>query len=678
MGKYSGTKPLGLLTAFAIAIAGVIAPMAVVSSASAAPSLGTNPASGVNVVVSSTTTLNSALDASNDLQVTGYPTSDLVRVVVSVDAGNVQLTATTGLTAIQGYSLDTAAHASIGWQSTQADANTALNGLKYIAGATAGAANITLTSSYAGPSGGGASPAFYSANGHYYQYISTARTWAAARADVANNPLTYTFNGLRGYLATVTSSGENDFVKSRVGSSAVWLGAQRDAANANGHGANAWYWTEGPEAGTWFLTEGVGAVGTNYNNWNAGEPNGYISNSGESALQLLSGGSGQWNDLQASDGSQNLGYAVEYGGMPGDNQTYASATRVLPVTVSTNQIVDVNWTELNFDYANKVNKVGTGTAVNDKVLFQNVTTRNGVCVDGVVTTKTLDRANVSAYDTGTHAGGTASNFEVDITTTAAGGSAEFQFDFYVCGTYGTNGSGATRVVLKNTGVTAIDIDYNQWNELTNFDSYTLASDTKLRECAIGTACNTTHQVPSSYPASLRFQGPSSVDATIVQDQVVANYGSIDTFTIKMGNTTSNNPNYFGVAFKGLPWGTATPATQGGSTTYNITYDGNGSTGGTVPANQTGVTGRNFAVSGNTGTLVRTGYTFAGWNTAQNGTGTSYSAGATILMPNGGTTLYAMWTPAGVTLTYDANGGTGAPTSEAVSYTHLTLPTKRIV
>ena len=656
------------LKKFISAVVAVLLPIAALSSlnaapANAAPTLGTNPSSPVNVVVSSTTTLNNVLDSANDLQVAGYPPTDLVRVVVSVDSGNIQLTATTGLAAIQGYSLDTAAHPSIGWQSTQADANTALNGLKYIAGSSApSAANVTLTSSYAGASGGGASPAYYAANGHYYQYVATSRTWAAAQADVANNPLTYTFNGLRGYLATVTSQEENDFVTNRAGSVAVWLGARRDKDNINGHGANAWYWTEGPEAGTWFFTQGGGAVNGAYINWNSGEPNG-TGTSGESALQILSGNgnTGEWNDLQASDGTQNLGYVVEYGGMPGDNQTYTSASRVLPITISTNQVVDVNWTELNFDFAHKTYITGNGTAVNDKVLYQNVTTRNGVCVDGVVTTKTLDRATISAYDTGTHAGGTASNFEVDVTTTAAGGSAEFQFDFFVCGTYGT--AGQTRVVLKNTGVTAIDIDYNQWNELTNFDSYTLAADTKLHECPINTACNTTHQVPSSYPASLRFQGPSSVDATLVQDQVVANYGSIATFTIKMGNTTSNNPNYFGVAFKGLPWGTATPATQGGSTTYNITYDGNGSTAGTVPATQTGVTGKNFAVTGNTGVLVRTGYTFAGWNTAQNGTGTSYSAGSTILMPNGGTTLYAMWTPSGVTLTYDANGGTAAPIAE---------------
>ena len=122
---------------FISAVVAVLLPIAALSSlnaapANAAPTLGTNPSSPVNVVVSSTTTLNNVLDSANDLQVAGYPPTDLVRVVVSVDSGNIQLTATTGLAAIQGYSLDTAAHASLGWQSTQADANTALNGLKSV------------------------------------------------------------------------------------------------------------------------------------------------------------------------------------------------------------------------------------------------------------------------------------------------------------------------------------------------------------------------------------------------------------------------------------------------------------------------------------------------------------------------------------------------------------------
>src|SRR5690606_2815399 len=43
-----------------------------------------------------------------------------------------------------------------------------------------------------------------------------------------------------------------------------------------------------------------------------------------------------------------------------------------------------------------------------------------------------------------------------------------------------------------------------------------------------------------------------------------------------------------------------------------------------------------------GTLVRTGYTFGGWNTEASGTGTNYNAGANYTMPAANTTLYAKW------------------------------------
>ncbi len=49
------------------------------------------------------------------------------------------------------------------------------------------------------------------------------------------------------------------------------------------------------------------------------------------------------------------------------------------------------------------------------------------------------------------------------------------------------------------------------------------------------------------------------------------------------------------------------------------------------------------VLGNTGGLVKTGYTFAGWNTAANGSGTHYAAGATFAMGSSNVTLYAQWT-----------------------------------
>ena len=49
-----------------------------------------------------------------------------------------------------------------------------------------------------------------------------------------------------------------------------------------------------------------------------------------------------------------------------------------------------------------------------------------------------------------------------------------------------------------------------------------------------------------------------------------------------------------------------------------------------------------AVLGNTGSLVKTGYTFAGWNTAVNSSGTFLSCGDTFAMGYSDLTLYAQW------------------------------------
>ena len=48
------------------------------------------------------------------------------------------------------------------------------------------------------------------------------------------------------------------------------------------------------------------------------------------------------------------------------------------------------------------------------------------------------------------------------------------------------------------------------------------------------------------------------------------------------------------------------------------------------------------MAANTGSLAETGYSFAGWNTAADGTGTSCSAGGTLTL-SFGITRYAEWT-----------------------------------
>lgn len=77
-------------------------------------------------------------------------------------------------------------------------------------------------------------------------------------------------------------------------------------------------------------------------------------------------------------------------------------------------------------------------------------------------------------------------------------------------------------------------------------------------------------------------------------------------------------------------------------TYNVTYLGNGNTGGIVPTDSNSPYAANAIVTVlGQGSMTRTGYTFVNWNTAANGSGTPYSAGNTFTI-SANTTLYAQW------------------------------------
>ena len=100
-------------------------------------------------------------------------------------------------------------------------------------------------------------------------------------------------------------------------------------------------------------------------------------------------------------------------------------------------------------------------------------------------------------------------------------------------------------------------------------------------------------------------------------------------------------------------------------TYTVTYDANNGSG-TAPIEGDKAEGATFTTAGNTFTAPD-GKQFKEWNTAANGTGTSYAAGAEITMPGAALTLYAIWEDITYTVTYDANGGEGAPASQQKTY-----------
>ena len=111
-----------------------------------------------------------------------------------------------------------------------------------------------------------------------------------------------------------------------------------------------------------------------------------------------------------------------------------------------------------------------------------------------------------------------------------------------------------------------------------------------------------------------------------------------------------------------------------SNPYTVSYNANNGTG--APSAQRKVTGINITLSNTTPT--RTGYTFNGWNTASNGSGTNYAKGATY-SADASATLYAMWTANKYTVTLNQQSGSGGSSSVQATYgsamPSATMPTR---
>ena len=77
-------------------------------------------------------------------------------------------------------------------------------------------------------------------------------------------------------------------------------------------------------------------------------------------------------------------------------------------------------------------------------------------------------------------------------------------------------------------------------------------------------------------------------------------------------------------------------------TYTVVYNGNDNTSGSVPTDdQAYQQNANVTVKDNIGNLIKTGYIFAGWNTAANGSGQTYLPGSTVKLISN-IELFAIW------------------------------------
>lgn len=157
---------------------------------------------------------------------------------------------------------------------------------------------------------------------------------------------------------------------------------------------------------------------------------------------------------------------------------------------------------------------------------------------------------------------------------------------------------------------------------------------------------------SSGSATARFVGSNETGWTLVIDVVIGNYK--ETWTTKGRITNKDMSAATGYITFGLSFNTA----GGTGTTLRITggkdlpapdvaatlkYDANGGTGAPKSESKSGPKGSSATFTVSSITPTRENYTFKGWNTKADGSGTAYEADKTISVAYGSTTtLYAQW------------------------------------
>ncbi len=159
-----------------------------------------------------------------------------------------------------------------------------------------------------------------------------------------------------------------------------------------------------------------------------------------------------------------------------------------------------------------------------------------------------------------------------------------------------------------------------------------------------------YKTTSGGTLTVTYNGNGNDSGTVPVDNNT--YAANDSVTV-LGNT--GNLSKVGFTFSG--WGTQTSGGAVGNSftitentvlyaqwtanKYSVTYNGNGSDGGTVPTDATEYSHNAVATVLGAGNLSYSGHVFDSWNTSADGSGSEYSSGDTITMTSN-VTLYAQW------------------------------------
>lgn len=245
-----------------------------------------------------------------------------------------------------------------------------------------------------------------------------------------------------------------------------------------------------------------------------------------------------------------------------------------------------------------------------------------------------------------------------------------------CISYSGNGSDGGIVPLKQVGMTGFPIQvYGNTGDLTRAGCSFNNWNTKPDGTGNRFEANASYAGPDNLALYAQWTHP---DYTVTFDDQGADIQRVSPSTIKViapantiGELPATPPKRNGYSFVG--WNTQLDG-EGDSfavgsqvisdkTVYAkwyandciISYVGNGATSGSAPDRQDVSFNQVITLRSNTGNLKQDGYSFCGWNTKADGSGTDYAEGASYTV-FGDATLYSKWLPL-LTVTYDSNGAT---------------------
>lgn len=176
---------------------------------------------------------------------------------------------------------------------------------------------------------------------------------------------------------------------------------------------------------------------------------------------------------------------------------------------------------------------------------------------------------------------------------------------------------------------------------------------------LNNAVSSSATADSGLPVTLTSLTPAICSVSSL-DIVTLDTGSCTVRAEQWGGVSSSNNVTYLAAFPVLR---TFQITSGAS--YSVTYDANTGAG-SVPSNIANAT--NFTVG--TGSLTKTDFTFVGWNSNNDGSGTDYATGSNVAL-SANLTLYAKWQ---ATVTFDAQGGSAvSPMTYVYGAAAITLP-----